>query len=45
MIQGTFDEETDKRQPDWIKSEMLTSQMDLGDAKTKINDIEGCIML
>jgi len=24
---------------------MLTSQMDLGDAKTKINDIEGCIML
>ncbi len=44
MIQGTFDEETYKRKTDEIKSEMLTTQMDLSDAKTEINDIEGCIL-
>ena len=40
MIQGTFDEVTYKRKSDDIKGEMLTTQMDLSDAKTEINDIE-----
>ncbi len=44
MIQGTFDEDTYKRKTDEIKSEMLTTQMDLSDAKTEINDIEGCLL-
>ena len=43
MIQGIFDEETYKRKSNEIKSEMLTTQMDLSDAKAEINDIEGCI--
>ena len=44
MIQGTFNEETYKRKSDVIKSEMLTTKMDLSDAKTEINDIEGCLL-
>ncbi len=44
MIQGIFNEETYKRKTDEIKSEMLTTQMELSDAKTEINDIEGCLL-
>ncbi len=44
MIQGTFDEDTYKRKTDEIKSEILTTQMELSDAKTEINDIEGCLL-
>ena len=43
MIQSVFNEETYKRKSDEIKGEMLTTQMDLSDAKTEINDIEGCL--
>jgi site-specific DNA recombinase len=44
MIQGVFDEETYKRKSEGIKAEMLTTQIDLNDAKTEINDIEECLL-
>ena len=44
MINGTFDEEDYKRNSDDLKSEILTTQMDLSDANAEINDIEGCIL-
>ena len=44
MIQGTFDEETYKRKIDEIKGDILTIKLNLSDAKTEINDIEGCLI-
>ncbi len=43
MIQGTFDEETYRRKMSEIKSEMMTTRLNLSDAKTEIVDIEGCL--
>ena len=44
MIQGVFDKETYKRKSEEIKGEMLTTQVSLNDAKTEIDDIEGCLL-
>ena len=44
IIQGIFNEKTYKRKTDDIKGEILTTQMNLNDAKTEINDIEGCLL-
>ncbi len=44
MIQGIFDEDTYKRKSEDIKGEKLTTHMNLSDARTEINDIEGCIL-
>mgnify|MGYP000081783304 FL=1 len=44
MIQGVFDKEAYKRKSNGIKNEISSTQMNLYDSKTEINDIDGCLL-
>ncbi len=43
IIKGVFDEETYRSQSQTLKAELLAKQVELGDARIELNDIEACL--